>query len=168
MAKTNAHELPPSRLADLLRMPLEPEPVWKPEDLEKILKGQLTAPIEFDLTALRPETANKLATAAAAQGLLVRSLQDLLGHPNPPLELLKMLKRFAKAGREQPDSPIPREVATVIYFASAAAGLARHGSRIADLDDAALREGLTWVGQQTWVDGATRSLVQEALRLLPI
>lgn len=168
MAKTDVHDVEPSRLANLLHLSDEPEQVWHPDDLAKMLQEQLTAPVEYDLTRLGGGPASGITAAARAQGLLVRSMRDLLGHPNPPAELLEMTKRFAKAAREQPDSPIPREIATVVYFASIAAALARCGKRITDLDDSSLRTGFAWACEQTWVDADTRALISEASRLLPV
>ncbi|MFH0982416.1 MAG: hypothetical protein V2A79_12875 [Planctomycetota bacterium] len=167
MPDKSIHDTSPRRLADLLQMSEGDDVIWRPEELGGILRHQLSVPIEFDLGALRRGAARKLRTGADAQGLLLRSFGDLFRHPNPPIGLLKMTKQFAKANRNQPDSPLPREISTILYYASIAAALVRCRKRIAELDDAALREGFAWGCQQPWIDDATRALFEEGLKLLP-
>lgn len=166
MSKPEIEGTDPARLAGLLEMSDNHGIVWRPEELGGILRHQLSVPIEFDLASLKGGAARKLRLAASAQGLLLKSFADLFQHPNPPVALLKLTKEFAKANRNHPESPLPREIATVLYFASIAAALVRCRKRITELDDAALREGFTWGRQQTWVDDATRTLFGEALELL--
>ena len=45
-------------------------------------------------------------------------------------------------------SPLPGEVASVLYYASIASALARLGRRITRLPDADLRRGLLWAREQ--------------------
>jgi hypothetical protein len=97
-----------------------------------------------------------------ARGLLLSSFADLLHHPRPPLEMLRMTKRFAKAARHHPDSPLPPQVANVLYYASIAAALLRCGRRISELDDASLQKGLAWCTSRDWVDAPLRGLLREA------
>ena len=70
------------------------------------------------LTAMEQRLAARLRLAAESQGLLLKSFGDLLHHPNPPLELLRLTKDFAKACRLSRSGPLPREIATLLYFAS--------------------------------------------------
>jgi len=139
------------------------ERIWRPEELKAILQHQLSVPIQFDLGGLDPGLAQKVGALATAQGLLVKSFHDLLHHPNPPLELLQLTKQFAKASRNHPDSPLPPEVATVLYFVSISVAMTRCGERISNLDDETLRRGIKWVLAQPWVDDATRGPLQESL-----
>jgi hypothetical protein len=95
---------------------------------------------------------------------VLKSFGDLLYHPNPLPELLELAKEFAKEHRADAESPLPREVATVLYYASIAAALARCGRRITRHDDATLRKGFQWGCEQPWVDEATRGLLREGLQ----
>jgi hypothetical protein len=72
-----------------------------------------------------------------------------------------LTKDFAKACRISADSPIPREIATVLYFASIAVARLRCGRRITELTDTAVRKGLDWALGQPWLDEATRRLLEE-------
>jgi len=154
------------RVADLMRASRERQRIWQPDELAAVLRHQLSAPVEFDLASMTPGERARLKTLAASRGLLVRSFKDLLHHPNPPIELLKMTKEFARANREHPDAFLPAEIATVLYFGSIAAAMTRCRECITELDEPALRKGFSWVLEQQWVDEPTRAVFQEALQFL--
>jgi len=136
---------------------------WRPEELGPILRHQLAAPVQFDLGNLEEGLAARLRTLSSAEGLLLKSYAELLHHPHPPLELLRLCKQFARACWSHPDSPLPQEIAMLLYFASIAVALIRCGERITGLDDDALRRNFDWFLLQPWVDEATRYLFEEAL-----
>jgi RNA polymerase sigma-70 factor (ECF subfamily) len=124
-----------------------------PADAAALLRYALAAPVPLD-----PE-----ATDPGAAGRRPRSLGELLHHPSPLPELLEQAKDFAKENRNDPESPLTREVATVLYYAAIAAALARCGRRITRSDDEALRRGFQWCCKQPWLDEATRGLLDEGL-----
>jgi RNA polymerase sigma-70 factor (ECF subfamily) len=121
--------------------------------LEQILK----APIPLDLG---------LNGSAAEQGLVGKSLSELLHSPSPVPEVLELLKDFAKENRTDPESPLGREVATVLYFVSIAVALVRCDRRITRHDDATLRQGFRWGVELPWLDEPTRGLLREGLQRL--
>ncbi len=150
----------------LLDDPVNPDHLWRDDELGAVLRHQLTAPLQVDLINLERGVALKIRTLAEAQGLVLKSFGDLLLHPNPPVELLKITKDFAKACRLSPHSPMPHDVASVLYFASIAAALVRCRTRISGLGKTELLRGFQWVLEKNWVDAPTRALVDEAFRLL--
>lgn len=137
--------------------------IWRPEELGAVLSHQLSAPVEFDLGRLDARLANRLRLAGAAKGLLLRSFNDLFQHQCPPLELLLLVKDFAKRHIAHPASPLPPEISRVLYFVSISAALARCGRRITRLDDARLRRGIEWAMAQPWVDDRTKGLLSQGL-----
>ncbi|WP_428937016.1 hypothetical protein [Fontivita pretiosa] len=151
------------RLASIVDLDPSADRVWHPEELGAILRHQLAVPIQFDLAGLAPGAAKKLATLSAASGLLLQSLADLLAHPAPPVELLVMLKDFAKANAAHRDSALPSDVAKVVYLLTIAAALVRCGQRITSVSDAELAAGLTWASNQHWLEPRERSLLSQAL-----
>jgi hypothetical protein len=153
-------------LSSLFDLAPEDERLWRDDELGAILRHQLTTPLQVDLINLERGLAIKVRNLAEAQGLTLKSFGDLLAHPNPPVELLKITKDFAKACRLSPRGPLPREIASVLYFASIAAALVRCRRRITGLTNDALEEGLHWVLARPWLDAPIRTLVEESLQLL--
>ncbi len=154
------------QLATLLDLSPDDERLWGDDELGAILRHQLSAPMQVDLINLERGLALKVRNLADSLGLTLKSFGDLLAHPNPPVELLKVTKDFAKACRLSPHGNLPREIASVLYFASIAAALVRCRRRITGLTNDALDEGFRWTLTRPWLDAPTRDLTQEALHLL--
>ena len=133
----------PQRVAAV--MALDASPVqWKPQELAAIFRHQMTAPLLVDLGAMDPALAGQFRALAEGSGLLLRSFGQLFQHPEPPLELLRMVKEFAKRNLDQPGSALPSQIASALYYLSIAAALVRWGERISSLSDADLAEGFRW------------------------
>jgi hypothetical protein len=140
--------------------------LWSPEELGAIFRHEISAPVEYSLEGVDSAVRGGLARLCASHGLLIRSIADLLNHPNPPVELLALTKDYAKASREHPEGVLPPEVATVLYFACIAAALVRCGRHITELADESVRHGMEWGASIPWLDDGTRALFMEALRFL--
>ena len=153
-------------LAALLATGEERAKLWRPEDLAAMFRHQMSAPVVVDLGGFDASMASRLRTLSEAQGLVLKSFGDLFEHPAPPLELLKLVKNFAKANLDHPESGLPDEIATVLYYLSIASALVRLGRRISKLPNAELQSGLRWTAGQAWVDEKHKTLIAEALRKL--
>lgn len=148
-------------------MTADPMPrTWEEGELKAVWRHQLSAPVSFDLGNTDPVLAPKLKTLCSSEGLLLKSFLDLLNHPRPPLELLKMAKDFAKLNRRHPRSPLPREVATALYYACIAAALAKCGTRITRMSNETLEQGLRWILSRDWIDDDTRAVARSAIGAL--
>lgn len=158
---------PPKSLAAFLAAKAEDARLWRPEELSAIFRHQMSAPILVDLGGFDPATASRLKNLSEAQCLLLKSFGDLFHHPVPPLELLTLTKDFAKANMNHPESALPGEVATAIYYLSIATAAVRLGERISKLTDADLRRGYAWTCAQHWVDPETKRLLLQASGDLP-
>ena len=158
----------PGQVAAVLGIGDAPARVWRPEELEAVYRHQMAAPVWVDLGALHPGAAGKMKMLVAANNLLLRSFRDLFQHTAPPLELLELVKDFAKLNRDQPESVLPTEVATVLYFLSLAAALMRCSQRITSLSDEQLREGFAWSLRQDWIDQTARELLESASAKLQV
>jgi hypothetical protein len=161
LTKSRAREL-----AALMNTSDESSPLWRADELAALFRHQMSAPVLMDLGSFDPRTASQLKTLATAQGLLLSSFADLFNHPTPPLQLLQLVKDFAKANMDHPESGLPREIATTLYFTSIAAALLRLDKRISQLPDAELQRGLRWTQEQKWLDEKTKALVEGALKKL--
>lgn len=135
---------------------------WSADELGAVLHHQLQAPLEYDLRTIAPGGEQTIAqmTAAIAIGPRPRSFADLIVHPSPPLELLTLMKDFARSGRD--DGSIPAEVGTILYYAAIVLAIVRHNTRITKLDNNSLSSGIAWAAAVPWIDPALRQLFIEA------
>lgn len=120
--------------------------LWPADELKSLLAQQL----QSNLPDLAP-------------GADPLTLADLLHHPQPPLDLLRRVKDFAKFNRFDAASPLPPEVALLLYYGTIAVALIRLNQRITHLSDEDLRDGLAWVLRQPWVDERTLCLFRDGL-----
>jgi hypothetical protein len=152
------------QLSALIASGDERGPLWRPDELAAMFRHQMSAPVLMDLGSFDPRTASQLKALTAAQGLLLSSFADLFNHSNPPIQLLQLVKDFAKANLDHPESGLPREIVTALYYASIAAALVRLDTRISKLSDADLQLGMRLTREQPWLDERTKSLLTEALK----
>lgn len=157
----------PKDLAALMAAGSEEARLWRPEELAAIFRQQMTTPILVDLGGFDPGTAVRLKTLSESQGLLLKSFSDLFHHISPPIELLKLTKDFAKANMDHPESGLPTEIVSMLYYTSIATALVRLDTRISQLQDEALQRGLLWAKDQAWIDGETKGLLLKALEKIP-
>ncbi len=148
-------------LASMMDVRAGGQKLWAAEELGTILEHQLAAPVEPDLSSRDKGLPRKLESFNATETPPISSFNDLLHHPRPPVELLALTKAFAKACRSHPDSPLPDEVATVLYLGSIVAAIARCDRPISKLGGEGLRHGLDWALSQPWLDQSTRDLLQQ-------
>jgi hypothetical protein len=154
------------KLASLLATGEERTKLWRADELAAIFRHQMAAPVLVDLGTFDPQTATRIRIQSEAQGLLLKSFADLFHHPAPPIELLESIKDFAKANLDHPESALPDEIATTLYYSSIATALVRLDKRITQLPDADLQRGLRWVMDQAWLDAPTRELLGKAVEKL--
>lgn len=154
-------------LAELMASGWESARLWRPEELAAIFRHQMSAPMLVDLGGFDAATATRLRTLSDAQGLLLKSFAELFHHPAPPLQLLQLVKNFAKANIDHPDSGLPGEIASALYYSSIASALVHLNVRITQLADADLLHGFRWLDEQPWLDEKTKALLAEAKAKLP-
>jgi len=155
-----------SCLAAMMALGDGDEGLWTPEELAAMLKHQLSAPLDFDISYLSEQARERLRVLLPAQGPPIRSFSDLLHHPCPPVELLAMTKEFAKACRTRRERLLPEEIAAMLYTLSIVVARTKCGERLTKLDDHTLRYGLDWALKQSWVDEPTRGLLREGRRVI--
>jgi hypothetical protein len=154
------------KLAALMATGEERGKLWRADELAAMFRHQLSAPIMVDLGGFDDRAASQLRTLGEAQGLLLRSFSDLFQHPAPAKKLLELVKDFAKANLDHPESGLPAEIASALYYTSIAAALVHLDTRITKLSDADLQNGIRWALQQAWLDDRTKSLLEEAAKKL--
>jgi hypothetical protein len=152
----------PGKLQRLFAVALEHRPHFHPQELGTILDHQLSTRVDFDLSTLDPGS-QRLLQAASACGETggVRTFRDLFLHPSPPIHLLQLTKSFAKNHLQHPDSPLPPEVATVLYYTSIATAWTRLHRRISELTPANLQQGLHQILSYNWLHPDLRPILSQ-------
>jgi hypothetical protein len=153
------------RLAEIFSWDSQPEVPWSDDDLAAILSHQLSVPCEAELGATGQLAALPVA-AGAPSASRPGTFADLFRSTDPPIELLRAVKEFAKATRTDPQFSLPREVAGILYSAAIAVALVRCNERISGLSDEGLQHGFAWAAQQPWVPDDLRAVFGEALKAL--
>ena len=153
----------PKELAALLATGEESSRLWRADELAAIFKHQVSAPMLVDLGGFGPRTASQLKLIGDAQGLLLKSFSDLIHHSAPPVELLELVKNFAKANLDHPESGLPPEIASALYYLTIASALVHLDARISRLSDADLHRGLAWARAQEWLDEKNTGLLAQAI-----
>ena len=133
---------------------------WGSQELREMLRHQLAAPLQLSLGTLSAEVAHQVKQAGVDPRM---TLDQLLNHPRPPIELLKLVKRFAKMCRRDRENALPSEIAMLLYYASIAAALLRTEQPISDLKPASLQRGMSWLIGQEWLTDDMRSLLKDGL-----
>ncbi len=162
VARLNRMLLEDAYPQELSRTPAE----WLWQEMAAMFEHQLAAPIPLEIEALAPALASKLTCLQEKEGHHFRTFGDLLRHPQPPLDALRLATEFAEVNWRNPDSPMPYEIARVLYFACLAKTLVHTGRRIDRLEEAAGQTGFEWAAGLSWVDDSTKALFRQASRHL--
>src|SRR4051812_15896014 len=124
----------PRSLSTMLRFDDIHRHQWSTRDLKDMLTHQLAAPLHLGLGPLSAEVTELLRAGAEPHNPRM-TLGELLRHAHPPLELLKLVKRFAKICRRSPENPLPSEIVMFMYYASITVALLRLNESISEITD---------------------------------
>lgn len=164
MTEPDLHGTDPRLLAQFLEVEDVPRRLWSPDELGAILRHQLATSVQLDLESLGSSFRTRLHALPAVEKPGPLTFAELFHLPAPPLDLLNLVKQFAKSSRVRGESVLPAEIATVIYLTSIVVARIRIGRRISEQSDESLLYGIHWVTEQPWVDDKTRALFHEAQR----
>jgi hypothetical protein len=153
----------PDKLANLMAIGVGGTRGWSEAELGSVFSHQMSAPVCVNLGSLGASLSGKLRNLIDAENLILKSFRDLFQHPAPPLELLVIVKEFAKLNRDRPESLLPGDVSTVLYYLSLATALVRCKARISSLKENELKWGFEWALSLTWIDQASRQTFKVAL-----
>src|SRR5881397_1257906 len=101
----------PQGLAGLLAFDAPDAALWTPEEMKAMWQHQLAAPIDVDLGTVKSPLAAELKNSGRIRPFLKKSFRDLLDDTQPPVELLKLTKEFAKQTLKHSEDAQLKEVA---------------------------------------------------------
>jgi hypothetical protein len=134
---------------------------WSKEDYPHVLAHELATPLRAELGALASEP----GASRRRDPWLDRTFGELFSHPDPPGPLLRQVKDFAKGQRTR-NGHLPKEVATVLYYAAVAVALCKLSERITTLTDNELLTGFDWVLEREWIPEDLKPVLVDARRRL--
>ena len=155
----------PRELACLLSVRGTQEGNWQPAELGDMLRHCLTAPASEYLRDLG-QSAEFAADSPSECAAVDMTLGELFQCAQPPLGLLIAVKRTARRLMSPGASDMPAEVHRLIYFASIAAAMARHGERISGSSLDVLRVTWEWLAAESYADDGMQRLFATALERL--
>jgi hypothetical protein len=139
------------------------ETTWSPNDLEAMLKHQLSVELATDLIPVVPEAEATLSMETTVLAHPPRTFGEALCHPSPPVSLLRLIKEFSKDLRYAPDNGVPDDLLLVLYYAAIVAARVRCRENLTSLDDEAVRQGCSWCLAKPWLTTDIRRLFEEGL-----
>lgn len=149
-------------VARLMKQTWETSRSFSTDDLRSLLASCLDRPLVWENLPKMPGPVASITQIPPHE----ITLRELLARDKPPLPWIKSAKDYAKACLLNPESSVPPEVATVLYFLCIAVALARHKSRISSLSHEALSQGFAWAAAFEWLDADTRRWLHEGRRSL--
>jgi hypothetical protein len=148
-----------SKLAGAIDVDISPGSRWSQEELGEMLAHQLRTPFRDDLAALSADWAKQLDRLAVPEERNL-SIGHILRSPQPRMELLQLIKDFAKRAIDREVSALPEELGGLLYYASISTAWIRLQTKLHSLNDAALKQGLTWATSQSWITPELRELFE--------
>lgn len=152
----------PERLVELMGLGAHADHSWSDEELAAILQYQLARPLESDLGPLPKEVQEAMRQVEPLAPEGGQTFGFWLHHVHPPVELLKLIKQFAKSSHAVPLFGIPPQAALALYYLSIAVALVRWKKRLTSLSNDELKVGFDQLANAPWVDAASRAILEQA------
>lgn len=147
----------PARLARFIDVTSEDSQDSNQDQFRLAWIAQLAVPLELDSTQTTPRSDKPEGLAAP------RTIGELIRHPHPQEDWLLSLKTYAQQHRHHPSSPLPLQVAYMLYYASLVLARVRCHTSISSLSIDDLIAGAHWALAQDWIDPASRQLFERVI-----
>ena len=156
-------DLHPSSLARLFDVAAHADGAREVADLEAMLRHVLSSrrlPTCCQGWPLRKSERLILAASGATEPV---TLAALFSSMDPPLDLLSAVKHGARRATRGDNGSLPKDIASLVYFAAIAAALVRCGQRISKLDPDLLCQGAQMMLDRPWIGEPFRPLFEEVV-----
>ena len=154
------------RLARLLNWSEDEHCPWSIEQLTALFEHQLKTSLCEQFPEVSPRLTAGLLKSASDQNEPIVTLDDLLKHPSPPIEVLRAVKDWATHSMRSKNNKTPRQIAPIIYLAAVAVALVRCDERISRSEDMDLEATFRQALEATWTGDQIRQIFRLALAAL--
>ncbi len=137
---------------------------WSHRDLAEMLEHLLACDLTTELDGPNNVTEQTLRQLAGSCTPPLETLGDVLTTPNPPVELLKIIKEYSKVVSGLPDRTLPKPIATVLYLGSIVAAWVHGGVKITQHSRQDVAGGVSWSLSQPWLEMNLRDLFEQFLQ----
>jgi hypothetical protein len=134
-----------------------------------MLRHQLDAPLEFDLSSLElkgREARDRDKTLTGTTNIQIQTFRDLLFHQQPPLEALKLAKEFFKWRTQSCEKESPVWKVAYLFYLLCLLASGERAAQLTSLGSKDQLKGAKWALAQTWVDQPTKRLILSACERL--
>ena len=154
---------------DILRALMDPSHddvvAWSASDLRAILAHQLGTPLREEVDQLAEAGAcTRESVVAAIQASGCRTFGELLQLEAPHLEMLRLVKDYAKAAIATRGSHLPGDVARLLYVLSILRGRAVGASEMTTLTEESIEREARRCLTYRWLPQDVRQWIRDGLR----
>ena len=135
----------------------------RPEELSRILENLLESCI---LNVFDQQSAAFRKTAQHYLNSLEQTFLGALTHTRTDLELLKLIKDFARSRWNSHEPDLPKRVCMTLFYASIAAAYCFHGILITRQHSTVISSELSWLNKQPWMNSELKKLFSKGIENL--
>gem|GEM_PF-273497 len=149
-----------SLLARLFGVSARRDAEWESFDLKSRLTRLLATPLLHSLPGIDPRALVRNSRWFGLARPDTITLRDVFFDPRPPIELLCEIKNEARRLTRMRNPQLPRNLASLLYFAAIAAAQIRRGLWISTLDPEMIQQGANTLVDEPWVVEPVRGVLQ--------
>jgi DNA-directed RNA polymerase specialized sigma24 family protein len=156
----------PTQMTSILDLAVYGNEEFSDTELEVLYQHYLSSPLSelFEVAQIEMSAWQSKEVARSDDSLC--TIEALLTHRDPPLELLRDLKLLSRRLLKSGTARIPTRIALVFRFVGIGRALIQYGETMSKLSNDELREGFRRVLEYPWLDDKTRALFTDAVSRL--
>ena len=162
MNDDSAYACDASQLAGLIRQVVNDRVDLTDDELRDILREELDAPLLPKARFVTHARARSTQSICWSRTRFA-TMRHVFADPQPPTDALNVIKEYAKHVRNDPDSAIPQNVCSALYYAAIAAAKSRHGLMISSQEPDTINRGIQWALSQPWITEPLLTVFRSAL-----
>jgi hypothetical protein len=158
-----------NRYLNLVRFAMGEPPekfLWRQDEAAMLWQWLLGQPFSQCLDELSPFEVVRYTKLCASSNPPISTIQDLLLHEQPKVNLLRTLSAWCQRSLQDPTGMMPHEIAKALFNVAVILARVVCGTRIVDLDDVTLAERAKCIEDLSWIDPKTKCVLRRATQVL--